>query len=155
MTFDLDPLEDMTRYPSTTVFRTARKQHRCDSRVAHDCHGIEKGQRYALIKFPPGRSSDYAPRWTTYRECEACAEYCTRGEPLFTAQREAEAWNNGHQRGTAVRYWPGERTGPGVVSKTRSPAWALCHGHAVVSVDGYAGGIALTHVEVIESGDAS
>ena len=30
---------------------------------------------------------------------------------------------------------------------TRSPAWALGHGTPVVSVDGYTGGIALTHID--------
>lgn len=33
---------------------------------------------------------------------------------------------------------------------TRTPAWNLGHGTPVVSVEGYAGGIALTHVDVIE-----
>jgi hypothetical protein len=32
-------------------------------------------------------------------------------------------------------------------TKTRKPAWTLGHGAAVVSVDGYAGGIALTHID--------
>lgn len=31
---------------------------------------------------------------------------------------------------------------------TRTPAWTLGHGAAVVSVEGYAGAIALTHVDV-------
>lgn len=33
---------------------------------------------------------------------------------------------------------------------TRTPAWTLGHGAPVVSVDGYAGGIALTHIDPIE-----
>lgn len=32
---------------------------------------------------------------------------------------------------------------------TRTPAWTLGHGEPVVSVEGYAGGIALTHVDVV------
>ncbi|MFF8914202.1 hypothetical protein ACF08M_12960 [Streptomyces sp. NPDC015032] len=32
---------------------------------------------------------------------------------------------------------------------TRTPAWTLGHGAPVVSVEGYAGGIHLTHVDVI------
>lgn len=48
--------------------------------------------------------------------------------------------------GTPVRYWPGLRTGEGRASATRTPAWVLPSGTAVVSVEGYAGGIALTHV---------
>jgi hypothetical protein len=50
--------------------------------------------------------------------------------------------------GTPVRYWPGVRAGEGRESVTRTPAW-LVGGHTTcVSVDGYPGGIALTHVEV-------
>lgn len=33
---------------------------------------------------------------------------------------------------------------------TRTPAWALGHGTPVVSVEGHAGGICLSHVDVIE-----
>lgn len=35
---------------------------------------------------------------------------------------------------------------------TRTPAWTLGHGDPVVSVDGYPGGIALTHIDVITEG---
>ncbi|MEU5596620.1 hypothetical protein [Streptomyces sp. NPDC020298] len=35
---------------------------------------------------------------------------------------------------------------------TRTPAWTLCYGAPVVSVDGYPGGIALTHIDVITEG---
>ncbi|MEV5443519.1 hypothetical protein AB0N23_13420 [Streptomyces sp. NPDC052644] len=35
---------------------------------------------------------------------------------------------------------------------TRTPAWTLGHGEPVVSVEGYAGGICLTHIDVIEGG---
>lgn len=37
---------------------------------------------------------------------------------------------------------------------TRTPAWELGHGTPVVSVDGYAGGIALTHIDPIPGGAA-
>ncbi|MFI6491277.1 hypothetical protein [Streptomyces sp. NPDC050564] len=37
-----------------------------------------------------------------------------------------------------------------LVTVTRTPAWELGHGEPVVSVDGYAGGICLTHIDVIE-----
>ncbi|MGY1579204.1 hypothetical protein [Streptomyces sp. MN13] len=36
-----------------------------------------------------------------------------------------------------------------LVTRTRTPAWTLGHGEPVVSVDGYAGGIVLEHVDVI------
>lgn len=51
--------------------------------------------------------------------------------------------------GTLVRYWPGAREGAGTISRTRSEVWELGHGTPVVKVDGYSGGIALTHVEVL------
>lgn len=55
-------------------------------------------------------------------------------------------FNEAHPVGTPVRYWPGVREGDGIESVTRTPAWLLGSGHAVVSVEGYAGGIALTHI---------
>jgi hypothetical protein len=60
----------------------------------------------------------------------------------------AERFNAANPIGTPVRYWPGVRDGEGRESVTRSPAWALLSGQAIVCVEGYAGGIALTHVEV-------
>lgn len=59
----------------------------------------------------------------------------------------AEEWNRRHPVGTPVRYWPAAREGAGRESITRTPAWTLGSGHAVVSVEGHAGGIALTHVD--------
>ncbi|GAB3175103.1 hypothetical protein GCM10027059_48340 [Myceligenerans halotolerans] len=58
----------------------------------------------------------------------------------------AEEFNRRYPVGTTVRFWPGLRVGPGQVAATRTPAWTLPSGHAVVAVDGYPGGIALTHV---------
>jgi hypothetical protein len=54
--------------------------------------------------------------------------------------------------GTAVLYWPGERAGEGRTSRTRSEAWLLGGHTPVVMVEGYAGGIALTHVCPIPPG---
>ena len=51
--------------------------------------------------------------------------------------------------GSLVRYWPGAREGVGRVGRTRSEVWELS-GQPVVSIHGYPGGIALTHVELIE-----
>lgn len=60
-----------------------------------------------------------------------------------------EQWNAEHPVGTPVWFWPGGRQGPGRESVTRSGAWNLGTptGTPVVMVDGYAGGIALSHVE--------
>lgn len=51
--------------------------------------------------------------------------------------------------GTPVLYWPGARTGDGRLSITRSPIWKMGSGTEVVSVEGYTGGIALTHVQPV------
>jgi hypothetical protein len=48
--------------------------------------------------------------------------------------------------GTKITYWPGFRTDEGRKSVTRSEVWRLPSGSLVVKVDGYAGGIALTHI---------
>lgn len=53
--------------------------------------------------------------------------------------------------GTKVVYWPGVRE-PGLemVSTTRSEAWLLGGHTPVVMVEGYAGGIALSHVMAVD-----
>ncbi|MEU2453865.1 hypothetical protein ABZ605_27780 [Streptomyces sp. NPDC012765] len=68
---------------------------------------------------------------------------------------DAEQWNARYPVGTPVTAypltrpdddhtgWPAER----LETRTRSVAWNLGHGAPVVMVDGYAGGIALTHVD--------
>jgi hypothetical protein len=48
--------------------------------------------------------------------------------------------------GSPVLYWPGDRRDEGRRSVTRSEAWLLGGHTPVVMVDGYSGGIALTHV---------
>lgn len=65
------------------------------------------------------------------------------------ATEAAEAFNAAHQPGTPVLFWPGIRQAEPLESTTRGTAWALPSGHAVVRVHGRAGGIALTHIEVI------
>lgn len=66
------------------------------------------------------------------------------------AQREVDAFNARHPVGTPVRYWLGVREGPGSTSRTRSQA-ALMSDHASVWIEGVAGSVALSHVEVIEA----
>lgn len=48
--------------------------------------------------------------------------------------------------GTPVTYWPGTRAGEGREGVTRSRAWILPSGEPVVMIEGYAGGVALSHV---------
>lgn len=68
---------------------------------------------------------------------------------LIVRLDERDTFNRRHPIGTPVRFWPGVREGEGRVSKTRTPAW-LMSSAVVVSVEGYAGGIALSHIEVTD-----
>lgn len=52
--------------------------------------------------------------------------------------------------GTPVRAFPGTRDSEPLVTRTRSEVWRTDAGDEVVAVEGYAGGIALTHIDVIE-----
>ena len=65
---------------------------------------------------------------------------------------ERDEFNRRHPIGTPVRFWPGAREGVGRVSRTRTSAW-LMSSAVVVSVDDYAGGIALSHIEVSTHSD--
>lgn len=55
-----------------------------------------------------------------------------------------EAWNSQHPSGTPVIVIQDD--GSQVTSKTRSVAWTLGHGEAVVSYEGRTGGYALSRV---------
>lgn len=72
------------------------------------------------------------------------------GGGMTKAEREAERFNERYPVGTSVRYWSGTREGEGVLSETRSVAWAMCD-HASVQVKGKSGSIALSHVEIANS----
>lgn len=60
--------------------------------------------------------------------------------------RLVEQFNDACPIGTAVLYWPGAFEGEGRKSATRSVAWLLGGHTPAVMVEGYAGGIALSHV---------
>ena len=60
-----------------------------------------------------------------------------------------DEFNAAHPIGTPVLAFPGTREGRGMLTRTRTPAWTIGE-HTVVSVEGYAGGIALTHIIVAE-----
>ncbi len=70
-----------------------------------------------------------------------------------TAKRAAAIWNEAYPVGTPVRYWPGAKEGPGVLSKTRSEAWATDFSVPVVLVEGRTDYVALTHVEAVDEGE--
>lgn len=71
-------------------------------------------------------------------------------KPWFWYRDAAVAWSAVHPVGTPVLAWPGTRDDEPFVTCTRTPAWTLGHGAAVVSVEGRAGGIALTHIQLID-----
>ncbi|MFF2009137.1 hypothetical protein ACFVWY_08700 [Streptomyces sp. NPDC058195] len=61
----------------------------------------------------------------------------------------ADEWNERYPVGTPVIAYPGTRDDEPLDTVTRSRAWTLGHGAAVVSVEGESGGIHLTHVDPI------
>jgi hypothetical protein len=74
----------------------------------------------------------------------------------------ADEFNHLYPIGTPVLAYPGVRPEhptfyadtDTLATRTRTPAWTLGHGTAVVSVDGYAGGIDLDHIDVIHRAEA-
>ncbi len=70
----------------------------------------------------------------------------------------ADSWNAAHPIGTTVRYWPVYPpidSIPPQDTTTRSEAWELGDGSVVVKVVGIAGGVRLTHVEVLAKGQVT
>lgn len=67
--------------------------------------------------------------------------------------REIERFNSAVPIGTRVRYWPVLPARDGMPAPletvTRSVAWALGHGDGVVLIVGQAGGVLLSHVELL------
>jgi hypothetical protein len=69
----------------------------------------------------------------------------------------AERWNDNYPPGTRVIAYPCCRPKDGKLgagckrldTTTRSRAWNLGHGDPVVMVEGYAGGIAPEHIDVV------
>lgn len=68
---------------------------------------------------------------------------------VTTSEHHADAFNAAYPVDTPVLAFTSTRDGHAVVTRTRSEAWPLPSGVAVVLVDNVAGGIALTHIEVL------
>jgi hypothetical protein len=99
---------------------------------------------------PPAcaRCVDPGTGWGTRRRRSRPAMWpCTSAAVLGLVVIDADRWNARYPVGTQVLAWPGTRADKPLHTRTRTPAWRLGHGDSVVSVDDYAGGIALTHVE--------
>ncbi len=69
-------------------------------------------------------------------------------EAEISDQRAVEIFNERHPVGTPVRFWPGVKVGEGILSKVRAQAEILSGHTPVVWVEGCAGCIALTHIEI-------
>jgi hypothetical protein len=72
---------------------------------------------------------------------------CTSAAVLGLVVIDADRWNARYPVGTPVAAYPWVRADEPLRTRTRTPAWRLGHGDSVVSVDGHAGGIHLTHVD--------
>ncbi len=75
----------------------------------------------------------------------------------LSGAHSAESWNSTYPVGTHVRYWPiypPIESAPPVDTTTRTIAWTLGDGSVVVSIVGKTGGVHLSHVEVLNEGDA-
>ena len=62
----------------------------------------------------------------------------------------ADRFNTENPIGTPVRYFPIKGVGESIVTKTRSEAWALGHGEVVVKIEGRAGGVCISHLEILD-----
>lgn len=133
--------------PSRTIVRT-RKSGYCSEEFAH--YGVIKpGDRVEVTTHLPGDEAvttfGLAP-FTRTRRCQWCLERDEAGT-IQRLELRAAAFTTAHPIGTEVRYWPGVRYGVGRLSTIRTPAWVMPSGDIVISVEGYPGGIALTHIE--------
>lgn len=71
------------------------------------------------------------------------------------AAGEVARWNAAHSVGTPVTAYPITRDDEALTTRTRSVAWLLGGHTAVVLVDDYSGGIALTHVDAATGAEGS
>ena len=73
----------------------------------------------------------------------------------MSEQRTTEPKYDDLPTGTVVLAFPGSRDGRAIYTQTRSEPWTLPSGERVVMVNGYPGGIALSHIEVMPTGGVS
>lgn len=110
----------------------------------------------------PSRTRDNKQHGTHSRYVQGCrCDECREAKRAYMAQWRkkkktralpsvgqviVDVWNDVVPIGSPVHYWPGILGGDGAKSVTRSQAWLLGGHTPVVLVEGYSGGIALTHV---------
>lgn len=61
----------------------------------------------------------------------------------------AGTWNATNPPGTAVRFWPDREIPVAYDTVTRSPAWNLPSGEAIVKILGWTGGCSVDHMQVL------
>jgi hypothetical protein len=71
----------------------------------------------------------------------------TLDEQKSAAYKHAAEFTFANPPGSPVLAWPGTRDLEPLRTRIRGSAWVMASGHAVVRVAGYAGGIALSHIE--------
>lgn len=64
----------------------------------------------------------------------------------MSQQSEVDDWNESHDIGQTVKYWPRTRRDEPKTGKTKSNAAIMCN-TAVVFIEGHSGCIALSHVQ--------
>ena len=69
---------------------------------------------------------------------------------MARACRQCDEFNRDHGVGTPVRYFPLRGESQAVDTRTRSHAWVLPCGEAVVLIEGKAGGVSLDHLQVVQ-----
>jgi hypothetical protein len=116
---------------------------------------ISPGDRYLEhVEFPGGEGgyADSAGHPVRGAECGSCARLRGRGElldgkaPGPDLAQELDQASASLPVGTPVTYWPGYNQHVGRETVTRSEVWRMPAGQLVVKLDGYAGGVALTHI---------
>lgn len=63
----------------------------------------------------------------------------------------ADEWNERYPNGARVRFRPVDGVVTSIETTTRTRAWALGHGEAIVAVHGRAGGVGVEFLEVLEA----
>ncbi|MGP4114616.1 hypothetical protein ACTWP5_27370 [Streptomyces sp. 4N509B] len=71
-------------------------------------------------------------------------------DPYISAA--ADEWNAAYPIGVPVLAYPLTRAAEPLYTFTRSAAWSLGHGRPVVLVEGYTGGVYLTHIDATPDG---
>lgn len=133
-TIDWESETDLGKVPDSVV---AKRLHCSPSAVA----------RARRVRGIPAYQKGQVARPCTHDERRA--RKCGRSSCVTCYPPTAEQWNAAHPVGTKVLYRSHSNASP-LETSTRSAAWALGHGEAVVMVEGVSGCVALWALEVCE-----